>query len=1118
MDLSPEATKPTQTTFAEDGGHKTARASRRSPVPLYVLSLLLLGTAVGGIIWHDLSVTYRDALEYLDARISSSAEERVSIATLWLNERRTDTEAVAREALMTHVLSWEAGRGAPTDARLGMERTISRMARINGFLGGAVADTQCRIVVQTGVPAEAIVGIQSACRHAERSGEFRVEVSGVPQGHIWLNLAFPVFAAEGNLAAGQASRRVLGAAIMIAEPWVSVFLPFVSPRNEPMRTYETLIIWDDKGEAFSFSPRLILAGKEAVLQRPLNESTFESRVAREGNVLFGEYTDWRGVRVFGAGRRIGPGQGSLACKVARYEALAQFRQREKLEWLAGALSILLFGFVIVAQHRHVATRDLQEKLRQQKTLLDLKQHIEISEERFRELVENVDAIVWEAEAETLHLTFVSQGAERILGFAPSQWLERPGFRTEHLHPQDGERFLGCERATLANGKPRSVEYRMAGADGRFRWFRDYMHLIKKPAREASLLRGVMVDITEQRKAEEALRESEERFRTLVDNLTIGVYRTTPDGRVLTANPAMVRMLGFNNYQEVAACNLEEVAFEAGYPRRAFRAQVEEEGTVTGVDATWRQRDGSVMFVRESAKAIRGNDGQVLYYDGIVEDITERRRAEEALRASKERYRAFMANSSEGIWRYEADQPVSTSSPIEKQIEHIVKFAYVAECNDALARMMGFERAEEVIGRRLVDRVAEDPRNLDQLRAFIQSGYRLQNAETCSKDREGKIRHFLNSFVGVVEDGYLVRGWGVQRDITEQKQILEALQESEERFRSLSNAALEGIMVHDHGVILDANPAFVRLFGYDQPGELVGKYGVELVIAPESRAAIRERIQKQTRGLLELTCVRKDGTKFVAETDSRSARYLGRDTTIVSCRDITERKRAQEERQRSFDQLRALAARLQSVREEESKRLAREIHDQLGQALTALRFDVTSLISELPGGAEPCLKRAATILTLVDGTIDTVRQISSELRPTVLDYLGLAATVEWAAEEFETHTGIKCRLNLPGEDVAMEPERATAIYRILQELLTNVARHAAATEVEVQLAKEETAVVLIVHDNGKGMNTEKLSTEKSLGILGMQERALAFGGEITIRSSPGAGTSAKVRIPEGPAAN
>jgi PAS domain S-box-containing protein len=229
-------------------------------------------------------------------------------------------------------------------------------------------------------------------------------------------------------------------------------------------------------------------------------------------------------------------------------------------------------------------------------------------------------------------------------------------------------------------------------------------------------------------------------------------------------------------------------------------------------------------------------------------------------------------------------------------------------------------------------------------------------------------------------------------------------------------------------------------------------------------------------------------------------------------EIEDRKRAEEALRRSFDDRRALAARLQSVREEERTRVAREIHDELGQALTAIKFDLASLVYELPPEEKQQYRRES-IMKLIDETIQTVRRISTALRPGVLDDLGLVAAVEWAAEEFEARTGTKCHTSLPDAEIGMGPEHATALFRIFQETLTNVARHADASAVHVRLGTEVGDVSLEVRDNGKGIGEAQLSAASSLGIRGIRERALLLGGEVTINGAPGKGTTVKVRIPK-----
>jgi signal transduction histidine kinase len=218
-------------------------------------------------------------------------------------------------------------------------------------------------------------------------------------------------------------------------------------------------------------------------------------------------------------------------------------------------------------------------------------------------------------------------------------------------------------------------------------------------------------------------------------------------------------------------------------------------------------------------------------------------------------------------------------------------------------------------------------------------------------------------------------------------------------------------------------------------------------------------------------------------------------------------------QRSHDQLRALAARLQTVREEERSHAAREIHDELGQALTAIKFEFTALLRNLAVDEGPVRQRSDGILKLLDEAIQSVRRIGSELRPAILDDAGLVAAIEWTVDEFQARTGTRVEVSLPDADLALGRETATALFRILQETLTNVARHANATRVSVRLAKEDGSLILEVRDNGKGLNEEQLSGKSSLGILGMRERVQLLGGTLTISSPPGEGTTVRVLIPD-----
>ena len=318
-------------------------------------------------------------------------------------------------------------------------------------------------------------------------------------------------------------------------------------------------------------------------------------------------------------------------------------------------------------------------------------------------------------------------------------------------------------------------------------------------------------------------------------------------------------------------------------------------------------------------------------------------------------------------------------------------------------------------------------------------------------------------------------------------------------------------------VIRVNTEFTRLFGY-APDETIGRRLSELIVPDdESPNPVRRvaGLAHAERVEAEGVCRRKDGSRLRVAMVRVPVSIPGAEPVVYAIyRDITEHERAAEELHRSLDQLRALAARVQTVREDERTRVAREIHDVLGQALTAIKIDISSLLRESPSDKGPGAARIGSVLQLLDDTIRVVRRIATELRPGILDDLGLAAAVEWAAEEFQGRTGTRVHVSVPDAEIAIDPARATAVFRIFQETLTNVARHANATRVDVQLATEGSSLTLEVHDNGLGFSEMRLSAGTSLGTIGMRERALLLGGELIIRSAPGRGTTVTVRIPEG----
>jgi PAS domain S-box-containing protein/putative nucleotidyltransferase with HDIG domain len=286
----------------------------------------------------------------------------------------------------------------------------------------------------------------------------------------------------------------------------------------------------------------------------------------------------------------------------------------------------------------------------------------------------------------------------------------------------------------------------------------------------------------------------DRYKDVLDEIQDGYFEVDLAGTFTMVNSMICHELGYTR-EELIGLNYKARAPKEDVPRifSIFHEVYRTGEPNRGYDFQITRKDGSVLYTETSVSLLRNERGEPVGFRGISRDITERKRAEKALQESDQRHRAFIANSSEGIWRLELDQPVSTSLPDDEQIEQILKYAYVAECNDAIARMYGYENAQVFIGTR-VSRFTtmDDPLDRQFLRALLLSGYSLADVESHTVDRQGKHRWFSNTLTGVLDNGLLVRGWGVRRDITERKQVEENLAESYEALRRTLDGSIKSI--------------------------------------------------------------------------------------------------------------------------------------------------------------------------------------------------------------------------------------------------------------------------------------------------------------------------------------
>jgi len=318
-----------------------------------------------------------------------------------------------------------------------------------------------------------------------------------------------------------------------------------------------------------------------------------------------------------------------------------------------------------------------------------------------------------------------------------------------------------------------------------------------------------------------------------------------------------------------------------------------------------------------------------------------------------------------------------------------------------------------------------------------------------------------------------------------------------------------VLSGDH-TVLHCNGRFARFLGA-RLQSVIGSSMLDLVWPddhPKLDALLRRAAQRNCRGEIRLQS--RKGAPLSVHLSLNPLRLDSTRAVCLIASDLSETKRAEQELRASSEQLRNLTAHLQSVREEERARISREVHDELGQSLTAVKMDLAWLAGRVPQRDGPMLKRIRSTQQLADSIIQSIRRISTELRPAVLD-LGLAAAVEWQVQEFEARSGIRCKVRLLTRQVVAS-NASTAMFRIFQETLTNVARHAKATRAEVVLQKQRDRLVLLIHDNGRGFDQADPTLSKSLGLLGMRERAAILGGRVSISSAPGKGTTVTAWIP------
>jgi PAS domain S-box-containing protein len=586
-----------------------------------------------------------------------------------------------------------------------------------------------------------------------------------------------------------------------------------------------------------------------------------------------------------------------------------------------------------------------------------------------------------------------------------------------------------------------------------------------------------------------LGDSEKIYRSLLDRVNDSIFIHDLEGRFLDVNRVACECLK-RSREELLQMNTSDI--DAFRHAGLLPGQIEElcrYGHLRKKTAHIR-RDGTTVPIELNSQMIEYNGNLAVL--SIARDLTERKQTEERLRQSEEIYRAVVKQAADPIYLIDLET------------------RYLLESNPALQRLLGYT-PEELKELTVYDLVAHEKENID---------YHIEQVISQLEHFHGerKLRRKNGTLLDVETTANLITYAGrkvicaVARDISERKKAENALRESEKKYSTLVESSLTGIYIDQDGKIAFANNKFAGIYGYSRD-ELEGMETWRLV-HPDDRALTQEMRIKRLRGEetpleYEARGLKKNGEVIWVTRRNTLIEYNGRPAVLGNVVEITRRKRMEKALQESEKKLRLLSSHLLTAQERERRRISIELHDELGQALLALKLQLRAIEKKLEEDQVTLRDDCESTLTYIDHTIENVRRLSRDLSPSILEDLGLSAALQWLIEGFVKHYDIDISMDMTEIDNLFFQEGQIIIYRIFQEALTNIVKHAHATHIYVVINKQDGNVCFSVEDDGKGFDVEQIFTrhapEKGLGLATMDERIRMLGGFLDIKSQKGRGT-------------
>lgn len=602
-----------------------------------------------------------------------------------------------------------------------------------------------------------------------------------------------------------------------------------------------------------------------------------------------------------------------------------------------------------------------------------------------------------------------------------------------------------------------------------------------------------------------LRKSEERYRVLVENAPEALVIFDLElGRFVNVSNSSAGLFGLpvEKLLESGILDLSPEFQPGGRSSRELAMEKLQEAIEGGTPKfEWIHLHASGREIPCEISLVRVPSQTRILVRGCLIDISERKEAERRIRELEETRQKIMDAALDAIIGMDTEGKIIFWTPRAESL-----FGW---------------KEEEVLGKLVADTIVP-PRHRDAhlrgLGRYLAGGApRIMNrlVEITARDRRGREFPVELTVAEITsKEGNFFCAF--MRDITER--IL--AREQVEKEKKLSDDIIESLpglfyLFDDKLRYIRWNREKEKISGYSF-GEISGMTPLDFFSEEDRPRVSRHIAEAFEKGstVLEALFLTKSGQKIPYYFTGLRIDYEGKVSMLGMGIDISERVKAERLLRESSERLRQLSAHLQTVREEERMNISREIHDELGQQLTVMKMDLSWLRRKLETGDERVQRKMEDLMQLIDHTVKTVRKISSELRPSLLDDLGLKAALEWHCVEFERRSGISTEFTAPGPDLNVNAGVATAMFRVFQETLTNVARHANASRVEASLRQEGDKLVMRIQDNGVGFAHRDIENKKTLGILGMQERIAIIQGEYRIRSKPGEGTLVEVKVPTG----